>query len=140
MPGSEQPQDPGNRTADGLPIRIRQASVARTLPEGIDDTFEVPPVTASRTPEQMRNMLASFQNGMNQGRAVASAGNVDEPSVGTGSTNGINGAVHASERSANGGSHRAADGGAAPTGGTQQQSAANEGGSPMARGGGNDDN
>jgi len=140
MPGSELPQNSGNRTADGLPIRIRQASVARTLPEGTDDTVEVPPVATSRTPEQMRNMLASFQNGMNHGRTVASAGNVDELSAGNPSTNGINGAVHAPERSANGGAHRATDGGAAPTGGTQQQSAAIEGGSPMARGGGNDDN
>ena len=37
----ERRDEAATRTADGLPMRIRQASVARTLPESTDDTAEV---------------------------------------------------------------------------------------------------
>jgi hypothetical protein len=136
----ELPNRNGNRTADGLPIRIRQASVARTLPESTDDTIEVPPTAAARTPEQMRNMLASFQSGMNQGRAAAAA-QTDDPQAGAAFSNGANGDQHYQpDRTANGGAHRAdTDMGAAPEHSTEEQSAVVDGGPPMAKGGGNDD-
>lgn len=70
----EQPEnsEAASRTADGLPIRIRQASVARALPENVDNTLIAPKTALARSPAQMRTMLASFQDGMTMGRkAVA---------------------------------------------------------------------
>jgi hypothetical protein len=79
------------RTADGLPIRIRQATVARALPDARDDTAEQA-AAPSRTPEQMRTMLASFQTGMNMGRKAATndangkpAAQTPEPGTGSSS-------------------------------------------------------
>jgi anti-sigma regulatory factor (Ser/Thr protein kinase) len=71
-PQRPEPRDEAaTRTADGLPMRIRQASVARALPEGADETMEVAVTAPSRSPEEMRTMLASFQSGMTKGRKAA---------------------------------------------------------------------
>jgi signal transduction histidine kinase len=66
-------------TVDGLPQRVRQASLARQMqehpdtPNGGGQLATAESTTVTRTPEQMRSMLSSFQDGMTLGRRDASA-------------------------------------------------------------------
>ncbi len=154
----EQPGDSGNRTPDGLPIRIRQASVARALPDKTDETIRSAPAAPARTPEQMRTMLTSFQSGMNQGRAVAASdagpesgetGPAGHDEGGTGQTGAgqhgggkHGGGKHGGGSRSNGASASGPAGttGAGRMNGTEHTSAAEDGGPTTARGGGNDGN
>ena len=63
--------DTGPQTPDGLPRRVRQASLAAGLrgasgPGAPQDTDGDP---ADRSPEQARATMAAFQNGWSLGRA-----------------------------------------------------------------------
>jgi nitrate/nitrite sensing protein/histidine kinase/DNA gyrase B/HSP90-like ATPase len=64
---------PASAGSDGLPRRIRQSSIAPQLRGGStaasDDNATLN--ASSRSPEQMRAMMSSFQEGMNRGRRDA---------------------------------------------------------------------
>lgn len=83
-------------TSDGLPQRVRQVNLARTPPESSVEPESAPLDTPvmSRTPERMRTMLASFQDGTVLGRRNAAtqseSGNLPGP-AGNGSDGGGNG-------------------------------------------------
>jgi len=63
-------------TSSGLPRRVPRANL---VPGGV--TTVAPALTASRTAEQVRQRLASFQQGISDGRAAAPAefGRTDDP-------------------------------------------------------------
>nr|BFE58631.1 hypothetical protein GCM10020063_031570 [Dactylosporangium thailandense] len=72
MPEAEMPGDgAAARTAGGLPKRVRQRSLAPQL-QG-DETVVVPAgqVERGRSPEQLRQMMSSFQAGTTRGRHEA---------------------------------------------------------------------
>jgi hypothetical protein len=63
---------PASAGPDGLPRRVRQTSLApqlRDAPPPDDDLSTAS--TTSRTPEELRAMMTSFQSGMNRGRLDA---------------------------------------------------------------------
>jgi signal transduction histidine kinase len=69
---------------DGLPRRIRQTNLAPQLhdypaPSGVSQSGDIAtPGPASRTPEELRAMMTSFQSGMNRGRRDAEARDHDD--------------------------------------------------------------
>jgi signal transduction histidine kinase len=71
-------------TDDGLPKRRRQASLApqlRSDPAVEPPTKDVVPDVETRSPEQIRDMMTSFQTGLLRGRRDAAvAGDLGEPS------------------------------------------------------------
>ena len=74
---------------DGLPRRVRQTSLAPQLRDGPPaEGAAIPgPSGPTRTPEELRAMMTSFQAGMNRGRREADAGEVS----GSGSAEGNQG-------------------------------------------------
>ena len=68
---------PASAGPDGLPRRVRQTSLAPQLREGPPPEDDTAAASApSRTPEELRAMMTSFQSGMNRGRR--DAGPIDE--------------------------------------------------------------
>jgi signal transduction histidine kinase len=75
----------GSATSDGLPRRVRQSSLApqlRNVPAPPDDGNPTE-ASATRSPEQLRAMMTSFQSGMNRGRLAAEASGTENGSGGT---------------------------------------------------------
>jgi hypothetical protein len=69
--------------ADGLPRRVRQSSMAPQLrdePPRIDDSTSS---GSTRTPEELRAMMTSFQTGMTRGRREADGDRDDAPEATT---------------------------------------------------------
>ncbi|MEV0808225.1 nitrate- and nitrite sensing domain-containing protein [Micromonospora sp. NPDC050200] len=59
------------RTEHGLPVRVRQASIApqlRSDPDALQDPVEATP---SMSPDRVRNRMSSYQSGTQRGRADA---------------------------------------------------------------------
>lgn len=79
VPAPTRPTDLGNAntvamTEDGLPkrVRVRQMNIVQPLFEMPDtEVIEVDAPVTARTPEKMRTMLASFQDGTMLGRRNA---------------------------------------------------------------------
>ncbi|WP_341716733.1 nitrate- and nitrite sensing domain-containing protein [Micromonospora sp. FIMYZ51] len=78
LPGTEAATEPGgaagaaaesDRTESGLPVRIRQASLAPALRAEPDSPEESEDVI--REPEQVRRMMSSYQTGTRRGRSDA---------------------------------------------------------------------
>jgi hypothetical protein len=70
---------------DGLPRRVRQASLAPQLREPSAPAPRAPLDAASgRSPEQIRSMMSAFQSGTRRGRAQGAA-----PTPGTNGANGV---------------------------------------------------
>lgn len=70
-------------TPDGLPRRVRQTSLAPQLRDTPSGSADIPsPSSSTRSPEELREMMTSFQAGMARGRMEAEAvpdGGGDEP-------------------------------------------------------------
>jgi hypothetical protein len=65
---------------DGLPRRIRQSSLAPQLRDAPPADAVAAPSPSTRSPEELRAMMSSFQAGMNRGRRDADE---EEPSAGS---------------------------------------------------------
>jgi signal transduction histidine kinase len=81
--GATRPNEPAPSASSGLPRRVRQASLAAPLlegpsPAGADSTS----APETRPPEEIRQMMASYQRGTAQGRVEADDNDItgDEPS------------------------------------------------------------
>ncbi|MER7460526.1 nitrate- and nitrite sensing domain-containing protein [Micromonospora sp. NPDC126480] len=74
------PEQPA-QTESGLPVRVRQASIA---PELRDEPAETEAVDSVRAPEQVRRMMSSYQSGTRRGRTDAARllGAGDPPDAG----------------------------------------------------------
>jgi len=66
-------------TPDGLPRRVRQASLARELRATTPGPADENTVSKTRTPEQIRAMMTAFQQASKRGRSDAQAGEVPMP-------------------------------------------------------------
>jgi hypothetical protein len=68
--------EPDTTKDDGLPRRVRQTNLARQLRDdpalSVSGEIATPP-TPSRSPEEMRAMMTSFQSGLTRGRRDAEA-------------------------------------------------------------------
>ncbi|MDR7278854.1 sensor histidine kinase [Catenuloplanes atrovinosus] len=60
-------------TMDGLPKRVRQASLAPQLRAGRQPAQPAPAEAAPRTPDQVRSLMSALQAGTNRGRRAAEA-------------------------------------------------------------------
>jgi hypothetical protein len=59
---------PGPSTDDGLPRRVRQASLAPQLRAPVEEEVDTVP---SRSPEQVRSLMSALQRGTTRGRLAA---------------------------------------------------------------------
>ncbi len=71
---------PTSAGTDGLPKRVRQTNLAPQLREDptAHDDGNPTETAATRSPEQLRAMMTSFQSGMNRGRLAAESGAPDD--------------------------------------------------------------
>ncbi|MFG2056001.1 nitrate- and nitrite sensing domain-containing protein [Micromonospora sp. NPDC048930] len=84
------PEAAATRTDSGLPVRVRQASLAPELRADQSTVDEDPDDDAVRPPEQVRRMMSSYQSGTRRGRTDAArllggahgAGGEPEPDTG----------------------------------------------------------
>jgi hypothetical protein len=75
-------------TPDGLPRRVRQASLAPQLRAPVEEEADTVPF---RSPEQVRELMSALQRGTNRGR-LAAQGIDPDGSAGTGDVSGVPGA------------------------------------------------
>jgi histidine kinase/DNA gyrase B/HSP90-like ATPase len=68
---------PGPSMDDGLPRRVRQASLAPQLRAPVEEEADTVP---SRSPEQVRSLMSALQRGTARGRLAATGANPDSPS------------------------------------------------------------
>jgi hypothetical protein len=88
-PPGDRPAGPPAEAGSGLPVRVRQASVAPELrddPSAVDTDQDDDVV---RPPEQVRRLMSSYQSGTRRGRTDAArllggAHDADEPDAGDG--------------------------------------------------------
>jgi hypothetical protein len=72
-------------TPAGLPWRVRQPSPTRPLrdePAAPEDADGEPVTPRTRPPEEIRQMMASYQSGTRRGRSAATAGTPDTSPAG----------------------------------------------------------
>jgi hypothetical protein len=72
-PGAE-PDEGTVLTPAGLPWRVRQTNLTRALrrdPDLAADSGDEPEASRARTPEEVRQMMASYQTGTRRGRSAA---------------------------------------------------------------------
>ncbi|MFU8850233.1 nitrate- and nitrite sensing domain-containing protein [Micromonospora sp. SL1-18] len=68
-PVRQRPQPIADRTPQGLPVRVRQASLAPQLRAEADSTPEASEeADAGRSPEQIRKLMSRYQTGTRRGR------------------------------------------------------------------------
>jgi hypothetical protein len=73
-PASAEPAPTPDTTKEGLPIRVRQASLAPQLRERAPEEEDSQP---QRTPDQIRKMMSALQRGSARGRLAAAGINPD---------------------------------------------------------------
>ncbi|MFY1690527.1 nitrate- and nitrite sensing domain-containing protein [Plantactinospora sp. WMMB782] len=81
--GSGPARGSASLTPSGLPVRVRQASLAQPLRGGNDRPEPEPAEEATpRTPEQIRRMMSAYQSGTRRGRSDAERPPDDDGSTG----------------------------------------------------------
>jgi hypothetical protein len=70
------PTSPAPSTEDGLPRRVRQASLAPQLRAPVEEEVDTAP---SRSPEQVRSLMSALQRGTTRGRLAAAGVDPDAP-------------------------------------------------------------
>ncbi|MDG4785372.1 nitrate- and nitrite sensing domain-containing protein [Micromonospora sp. WMMD1102] len=81
--GSGPARGTASLTPSGLPVRVRQASLAQPLREGADRPEpESAEEATPRTPEQIRRMMSAYQSGTRRGRSDAERPPDDDGSTG----------------------------------------------------------